>query len=318
MNKPRRLSVPGVILSLSMLSFIGVANADGEVEVTGGDSMDEVIEYVPPGRSSGHKDMAPLWDYKDAKLQQRLNRAVQALGLKGAASSGSLAVALVDITSVSRPRVAVINGDRMMYAASLPKIAILLAVFEKINEGGLSLDRETEQQLLGMIRRSDNRDSTALIHKVGKPYLNQVLTSDRYKLYNPKYDGGLWVGKDYGKGGLWKRDPLHNLSHGATAMQVARFYYLLETGQLVNPRASRQMKEILGHSAISHKFIRGLQFIRPEAETFRKSGSWSQFHSDSAIVERDGARYIAVALAKDSRGGSWLVDLIVAMDLVVR
>ncbi len=309
--------VPGVCFLLLLLSPVP-GHADGMV---GGDSMDGVIEYVPPpgkAKTQSSRDKAPLWDYKNRKLQRRLEKAIKALGLWKASRSGSLAVALVDITNLHRPRVASLNGDRMMYAASLPKIAILLAVFEKIADGDLRLDHETEQQLLRMIRRSNNRDSTALIHKVGKPYLNKVLSSDRYKLYNPKRNGGLWVGKDYGKHGLWKRDPLHNLSHGATAMQVARFYYLLETGELVSSGASRKMKEILGHSAITHKFIRGLQFIRPEAETFRKSGSWSQFHSDSAIVERDGARYIAVALAKNPKGGSWLVDLIVAMDLVVR
>jgi beta-lactamase class A len=53
--------------------------------------------------------------------------------------------------------------------------------------------------------------------------------SPRYRLYDPRHYGGLWVGKDYAKSGLWRRDPLHNLSHGATAMQVARFYYLLKT-----------------------------------------------------------------------------------------
>ncbi len=304
----------GVLFLLLVISPVN-GHADGP---EGGDSMDDVIAYVPPNRKKTYKDMAPLWDHKDRKLQRRLEKAVKALGLWKASRSGSLAVALVDITNVSRPRVATLNGDRMMYAASLPKIAILLAVFEKISDGGLRLDHQTRQQLLRMIRRSNNRDSTALIHKVGKPYLNKVLSSDRYKLYNPKRNGGLWVGKDYGKAGLWRRDPWHHVSQGATAMQVARFYYLLDTGELVSRRASRQMKEILANSAITHKFIRGLQFIRPEAETFRKSGSWSQFHSDSAIVERNGARYIAVALAKNSKGSSWVVDLIVAMDLVVR
>jgi beta-lactamase class A len=47
---------------------------------------------------------------------------------------------------------------------------------------------------------------------------------------------------------------------------------------------------------------------------YRKSGSWRHWHADSAIVERDGHRYIAVALANDNKGGHWLEQLIVAMD----
>lgn len=39
----------------------------------------------------------------------------------------------------------------------------------------------------------------------------------------------VWVGKDYAEQGTYQRDSLYNLSHGATAMQVVRFSYLLDT-----------------------------------------------------------------------------------------
>jgi len=39
----------------------------------------------------------------------------------------------------------------------------------------------------------------------------------------------VWVGKDYAEQGTYQRDSLYNLSHGATVMQVVRFYYLLDT-----------------------------------------------------------------------------------------
>jgi beta-lactamase class A len=98
---------------------------------------------------------------------------------------------------------------------------------------------------------------------------------------------------------------------------VARFYYLLQTGQLVSPELSRQMKTILGNPAIEHKFVKGLKSVHPESRIYRKSGTWRQYHSDSAIIEHDARRYIAVALAKSPRGGIWLTDLIVAMDRLV-
>src|SRR5207249_11825119 len=63
-------------------------------------------------------------------------------------------------------------------------------------------------------------------------------------------DGGLWLGKAYGgPGDYWKRDPLHHLSHGATSLQVARFFLLLEQGRLVNPQYSAEIKEILSKPA---------------------------------------------------------------------
>lgn len=260
---------------------------------------------------------APLWAFKDAALQKRVERAISDLGLSKYARRKRLSLALVDITDVDRPRVADINGDVMMYAASLPKIAILLTAFEQIAQGKLKLDPRLELMMESMIRRSSNSASTEIMHRVGKPNIAKVLEDPRYRLYDPKHNGGLWVGKDYGKEGLWRRDPLHNISHGATAMQTARFYYLLQTGQLVSPEYSRKMKEIMGQTAIEHKFVKALHEVSPDAVLCRKSGSWRNFHSDSALVEHDGKAYIAVALSENDDGAEWLGRIIVALDQII-
>ena len=47
---------------------------------------------------------------------------------------------------------------------------------------------------------------------------------------------------------------------------------------------------------------------------YRKSGTWQEYHADSAIVERGNHRYIAVALARSPEGETWLQKLIVALD----
>ncbi len=253
----------------------------------------------------------------DAQLQGDLEHSLKRLGLVRAVRGGDLAVALVDVTDPRRPRLAEVNGDEMLYAASLPKIAILLGAFEQAARGRLTLDAQTRDTLTRMIRNSSNEAATQMLHRVGKPFLAKLLESQRYRLYDARYNGGLWVGKDYGKAPAWKRDPLHHLSHGATAMQVARFYYLLETGRLVSPAMSRQMKAILGEPAIHHKFVKGLEQAGLEANIYRKSGTWRDWHADSAIVEHDGHRYIAVALAHSPNGGKWLSRLIVAMDAII-
>ncbi|MCL4686035.1 serine hydrolase [Myxococcota bacterium] len=269
-------------------------------------------------RKPGMWDPAPLWSYLDPVLEDGLHDALRDLGLQGALARRKLAVTLVDITDVQNPRVAALNGDTMLYAASLPKIAVMLGVYQKAAEGRLTIDDETYHQLLRMIRRSDNGDSTTLMHKVGKDYIARVMLSPRYRLYDPLHNGGLWAGKDYAAVGAWRRDPMYNLSHGATAMQVARFYYLLQTGRLVSPQASRDMKEVLRHSASDHKFLRGIRAIRPDAIVYRKAGTWGQAHADGALIERrDGATYIAVGLADDPMGGEWLKQIIIAMDRLI-
>jgi len=258
-----------------------------------------------------------LADNKDASLQKDLEHALTKLGLSKAARRGKLSVALVDITDEQHPRLASINGRDMMYAASLPKIAILLGAFARIERGDMQLDEKTRATLVKMIRHSSNRAATEMLNRVGKQFLTDLLQSPRYALYDKNKDGGLWVGKEYGKGAAFKRDPLHNLSHGANVFQVARFYYLLQTGRLVSPELSREMKAILSKPGINHKFVKGLNYNRPGSTIFRKSGSWRQWHADSAIVERNGHRYIAVVLANDSKGSRWLEQLIVAMDDLV-
>jgi beta-lactamase class A len=253
----------------------------------------------------------------DPGLQRSLARYVSKLSLDRAVAAKRLAISLVDVTDLAYPRLAMLNGDEMMYAASLPKIAILLAAFQKLHDGGVPLDDGLRSQLTDMIRFSSDTAATDVLNMVGRDYLIHVLQLPRYRLYDASLNGGLWVGKTYASGTAYKRDPLHNLSHGATAFQVARFYYLLETGQLVSPEASRQMKQIMSAPGIHHKFVAGLERTHPDAQVFRKSGTWRNYHADSAIIERAGRRYIAVALAEDAAGGEWLSKLIVALDEVV-
>lgn len=250
-----------------------------------------------------------LWQCADSGLQRQLNKTLTQIGLDKAVHNKKLSVALVDITHLDKPRVAAVNGDEMQYAASLPKIAILLGAFVEIEQGQMTLDQDTRESLTRMIRVSSNEDATRMLNRVGKQRLLGILQSRKFHLYDPKVNGGLWVGKEYGNSAAYQRDPLHNLSHGATAMQTARFYYLLETGQLVNPGLTREMKSMLGNPGINHKFVKGLAEY-PDARIYRKSGSWRQWHADSAIVEAQGHKYIIVALAEDPNGGLWLSRLI--------
>ena len=271
--------------------------------------------FVGPVRAQSQDPS--LGETCDPRLQKALVSRLGALHLQNATARKQLSVVVVDITDTSSPRMAYVNPNEMMYAASLPKIAILLGAFEKISNGEMTLDDETLEKLTRMIRNSSNSAATEILQRVGMDYLAELLQSPRYRLYDPERNGGLWVGKAYGKTPAWKRDPLHNLSHGATALQVARFYYLLETGQLVSPELSKLMKLILADPAHEHKFVKGLKDIQPDSEIYRKSGTWGPYHSDSAIVEHHGRRYIAVALAKSAKGERWLQELIVALDGII-
>jgi beta-lactamase class A len=57
--------------------------------------------------------------------------------------------------------------------------------------------------------------------------------------------------------------------------------------------------------------------ISPTALLLRKSGSWRTYHSDSALVEHDGRKYIAVVLSNDQEGAVWLAQIIMALDGII-
>jgi beta-lactamase class A len=300
-----------VAIALAALASAAAVRAD-DLGAPGGD-----LTSLFSANGTKIDDPAPLWSCKDRALQERLDHALTDLGLDGYTATRKLGVTLVDVTDVGKPRVAEVNGDTMMYAASLPKIAVLLTAFEQIKSGKLKLDAAVEGDLEAMIQKSSNTAATAMIHRVGKEDIARVLASPRYRLYDPAHNGGLWVGKDYGKAGLWRRDPLHDISHGATSMQVARFYYLLQTDNLVSPEYSAKMREILGRTALQHKFVAALRDLDPAVHVMRKSGSWGTFHCDSALVEHHGRSYIAVALTDHPDGATWLGWIVRAMDSII-
>lgn len=266
-----------------------------------------------PGLASAQTAAATL--NPDAGLQRLLEEATRTL--KGPIEEHRLALSLVDISDPAHPRYAGVNDREMMYAASLPKIAILLAGFERIRAGQLKYTPAVKEMFTRLTRHSSNVDASRAIQRIGFDYIAQVLTSSRYRFYDPVENGGLWLGKAYGgPRDNWKRDPMHNISHGATTFQVARFFLMLDQGLLVSPRYSAEMKEILSKPAIHHKFVKGLDAL-PGHEIFRKSGTWHDWHSDAALVEHGSRRYIAVVLMHDPRGGEVLPDLIQKLDALV-
>ncbi|MCK6621353.1 MAG: serine hydrolase [Calditrichaceae bacterium] len=254
----------------------------------------------------------PLERTFNADFQQRLeNKIAQNPLWRTLVSNHKMAVGLVDLSNPLDPKFARVNGDRMMYAASLPKIAVLLAACQSMEEGILKETPAIFEDLVNMIRYSSNEAATRLIDFLGFKKIETVLRSPKYKLYDPKNGGGLWVGKRYAKSGERHPDPMEGLSHAATVDQVCRFYYLLATGRLVNPERSREMLEIMSEPGLHHKFVHALDSLAPNARVFRKSGTWRAWHSDSALVWEEGKRqYILVAIIEDGEGGKILQELV--------
>jgi len=248
----------------------------------------------------------------DVDLTMALARLDTALRVSLGIEGDQTAVGLVDMTT---GRVAMLRADTQYYAASVPKIAILLAYFHTHRDRLQSIDADTRRELGLVIKRSDNALAAKYSKQLGLKAIADILTSPEYKLYDPLHGGGLWVGKHYGKSDERNRDPLAGESHAATVRQLMRYYLRLEQQTLVSPEASAMMRDIFDSLDLEHlqsKFILGL--AGREVQVIRKSGTWSEWHADSAVITGEGRHYILVSLTHHEQGADYLTQLAGSID----
>jgi beta-lactamase class A len=228
-----------------------------------------------------------------------------------------MAVGVVDLSNPPNARFASVNGWTMMYTASLPKIAILLAAYQSIEDGVLQDSPELHEWLVQMIRRSNNPAASYLIDLIGLKRIGDVLLS--YRFYMPESGGGIWLGARYPPRGERNPEPIKGLSHASTVMQTCRFYYMLANGEIISPERSRRMLEILSRPGLHDKFVSVLeQQVSPD-RLFRKSGDWDISFSDSVLVCDDGWRkYILAAQIEDRNGERILQDLVPVIEELLK
>jgi beta-lactamase class A len=240
----------------------------------------------------------------DPALQVKLEALDARLRERHGMATNQTAVGVLDL---NRLRLAMVQPDRIEYAASVPKLGILLAWFQLHPEATRKLDPNTRHELGLMIKVSSNEIAAKYSRALGLRQIQQVL--DSYHFYDTNHGGGIWVGKHYGQGEERFGDPIANHSHAATVRQLLRFYLLLEQGKLVSPEASGVMHEIFASPDIPHdtnKFVKGL--AGRKLQILRKSGSWENWLHDTAVVTGPGRHYILVALTNHPQGDDYLVD----------
>lgn len=246
----------------------------------------------------------------DAGTQAALEQIDTRLRGRHGMTTEQTAVGLLDLRTL---RLAMIHPDRIEYAASIPKIGILLAFFQLHPEAATNLTPTVRHELGLMIKISSNEMAAKYSQDLGLRRIQEVLNQDGF--YDRAHGGGLWVGKHYGRGGERIGDPVADHSHAATIRQLLRFYLMLEQGRLASPQASKTMLEIFDSPPIPHddiKFVRGL--AGRGLRIRRKSGSWENWLHDSAIVEGNGRHYVLAAMTHHPEGDAYLEELARAVD----
>jgi beta-lactamase class A len=260
----------------------------------------------------------PFAETLDEGLQSALERALDKnRSWRALIEQNKMAVGVVDLSNPATARFASVNGWTMMYAASLPKIAVLLAAYQGIEDGALQETPELHEWLVQMIRRSSNPAASSLIDLIGLKRIEDIL--QWYQFYVPEYGGGIWLGARYAHGGERNPEPIKGLTHAATVMQICRFYYMLATGEIISPERSRQMLEILSRPGLHDKFVSVLEKHVSPDRLFRKSGDWDVYFSDSVLVWDDDCRkYILAALIDDKDGERILRDLVPVVEELLK
>jgi beta-lactamase class A len=304
---PRRVAVVllrTVCLAIALAGFTLISSAtDAEPQRAEPPAYLRALVHDGPRAEPGWK--------RDVKLQACVDRAIVDLRLDHLAKDKRMGIALVDLAGTNAPALAEVNGGETLYGASITKLGLLYATFVAASEGRIDVDDNVSAELTLAMRDSSNAAANALIDRVGFDRLAASLWQSG--LYDPRAGGGLWIGKTFGSPRSWHRDPVKGLDHAASALALARFMTLLAQGKLIDQAASARMKSFLAGSAMSTKFVRGLE-ARPRARIFRKSGTWLHWHADAALVERGDRRYVAAALIVDVHGSEMLEQLIVAFD----
>ncbi|CAH0999841.1 hypothetical protein LEM8419_01125 [Neolewinella maritima] len=327
------------LLLLSFGTILLMSSAEFDITRYVGDQYSTASAfYVPVSLETGPKKLPTrvtdvvaefpvATETPDYKLRNHEDRAFKA-ELKAAIlanpiwaklyKSKRLSVGLVDMSNEAQPRFATLNGKHMMYAASLPKIAVLAAAHDAIERGELKESAEVKHDMRLMIAKSNNAATTRMIDRVGFEHIERTMRDPRHKLYDPANGGGLWVGKRYAAGGRRYPDPMKGISHAATTEQVCRYFYLLANGKLVSESSSAKMMSYLVDPQLHHKFVNTLDRVAPNAKVYRKSGSWSVYHADCAMVQGPDRNYIMTALVEDAGGEQIIRDLGAVMDRLAR
>lgn len=300
-----------LLISIALIVFIGTAACSQEAQ----DSVQPNYNQLPLKIT----DVKPLRSLIDIPMQDQL---IEVLNKnkkwKKLIANKKMAVGLVDLRDPLNPKYARINGNVMMYAASLPKIAVLLAAEDALEKGELEDSDSIQQDLRLMISKSNNPAATRMIDRLGYDKIEQVLKDPIYDLYDEDYGGGLWVGKRYAKLGARHPEPMKGLSHAATVSQVCRYYYMLTYGKLVSYDRSKIMLNMMVDPELHHKFVNTIEKVAPRAKIFRKSGTWKNFHTDSVLVwGPEWRRYILVALIEDADGEKICRELVTEVEKVL-
>ncbi|MBK8913481.1 MAG: DUF1460 domain-containing protein [Phycisphaerales bacterium] len=247
----------------------------------------------------------------DPALQSALERIDAAVAAELGMPEESRALGVLDLQTGA---FAAFRPDAIFYGASVPKISIAHAMLERFPHQFLDYDELLFDKMSRMLKRSDNAIAAELSQGPGLEYIMELQCGDKYRFYDKEH-GGLWTGKHYGIDAPRVADPIGGHSHAVTVRQCLRFYLLMEQGKLVNARLSATLQSLFAAPKLAfhnHNFVAGLH--GRNASLIRKSGTWEDWHLDTARVRHNGRTYLIAGATHHPRGEDYLARVVAGID----
>ena len=303
--EPRRDRSP--ILSRRRLSFSLVLASAAALPILAGFSpratsavgADDPSAAKPPVAQKPNVLAAIRAEEPDLALQRDLASYVATLG-------GTYGVAAYDFTTGRTVR---INDDRLFPSASLYKLIVLHQVHDEVARGRLRLDDlvpitrsnlqsdESSDLKLGdrptvaeavhlMITISSNTAAHALLERLGRDEFNR--TAAKLGLA----DTWMPVGNAGAQLTGWRR-----YMASTSPRDMLKFFQLLATRQLVDPRASDAMLAVLFDQRVNDRIPAGLP---SSAWAAHKTGELNGVRNDAGFVLTGDRAYAVVVLSQNA------------------
>lgn len=240
----------------------------------------------------------------EVKLMEKLRQIDQRL-------DGVMGVAVIDLTS---GRTLALNGDLVTAQASLIKVPVLAAAFQKIESGSLALDQKVEltekdkaggsgtldarlgtkplslriEELLTlMIRDSDNTATNKVIGLVGMDSVNQLMAQLGLKATRLRR---VMMDQEAAK---------RNEENTSTPLEMARLFEFIYRERLISRNASRKMIEML--KLVQADFRAAL----PRGVTSAsKPGGVPGVRTEAGIVYLEGRPYVLSVMCSLTAGNA--------------
>ena len=178
-------------------------------------------------------------------------------------------------------------NNQQMYAASLIKLFAMAAAYQQINDGILQ-QQDIYDTIYKMITVSDNDCFNSVVWTLGKYYISQWCTDNKYTMTSQCH-------------GLYPADNADGLQTYAgynmtSADDCGKLLESIYNGGCISKEYSEQMLDILSHQELLNKIPTGL----PENVKYaNKTGETDDVCHDAAIVYSEGADYILVVMVNN-------------------